>query len=134
MTESLARVLVAAGIVAMVAVAVAVIAQQLLGIRRAGSMAAALVGGRHVATLGAVDAHCTGMSSAVFRVHAFAGAGHSRSVGIELRTHNRASYSSMVAGLSREEARELASLLRRGAGEEEAPPAAPRRAVRDGPV
>lgn len=102
-------------------------------IRQRGGVAGVLVGEDIARTIDRVEAHATGMSSGEMRVHRFAGASSDRDVGLELVLRTVGSYQSMTAGLSRQQARELAAMIRRGLGEQgEAP--VQRRRVRDGPV
>lgn len=103
-------------------------------IRRRGGVAGVLVGSDIERTVDHVEAHSPGMSSGEMRVHRFADAPSDRTVGLELVLRTRASYSSMTAGLSAAQARDLATLIRRGIGEAAEASPGPRRAARDGPV
>lgn len=134
MNESIFQVAVPALAVIVFICFIAMIVAQVLGIRRAGGMSAFIVGGRLGRTLGEVDAHSGGMTEASLRVHTFREVDATRRIGLELGAHNRASYSALVAGLSSGQARELAGLLRRAAGEETPAGDATRRPARDGPV
>lgn len=102
-------------------------------IRRRGGVAGVLVGSDIERTIDRVEAHSSGMSSAEMRVHSFADAPPDRVLGLELVLRTPASYNSMTAGLSAEQARDLATMLRRGLGEATEQPR-PRRAARDGPI
>lgn len=102
-------------------------------IRQRGGVAGVLVGEDIARTIDSVEVYSTGMSSGEMRVHRFADASADRDVGLELVLRTVGSYQSMTAGLSRQQARELAVMIRRGLGEAgEAP--VQRRRVRDGPI
>ena len=102
-------------------------------VRRRGGVAGVLAGADIERTIDRVEAHSSGMSSAEMRVHRFADAPPDRAVGLELVLRTPASYNSMTAGLSAAQARDLATMLRRGLGESTERPR-PRRAARDGPI
>ncbi len=102
-------------------------------IRRRGGVAGVLVGADIERTIDSVEAHASGMSSGEMRVHRFADAPPDRTIGVELVLQTAASYSSMTAGMSREQALDLAAMLRRGIGEAAERPRT-RRVVRDGPI
>lgn len=102
-------------------------------IRRRGGVAGVLVGSDIERTIDRVEAHGSGMSSGEMRVHCFVDAPPDRAVGLELVLRTAASYNSMTAGLSAAQARDLATMLRRGLGEATGQPR-PRRAARDGPI
>lgn len=102
-------------------------------IRRRGGVAGVLVGADIERTIDSVEAHASGMSSGEMRVHRFVDAPPDRMIGVELVLRSAASYSSMTAGMSREQAVDLAAMLRRGIGEVAERPRT-RRAVRDGPI
>jgi len=50
-------------------------------------------------------------------VHRFSGGADAPDVGVELMLRTVGSYQSMTAGLSRQQARELAAMIRRGIGQ-----------------
>lgn len=102
-------------------------------IRQRGGVAGVLVGADIERTVDNVEAHSPGMTSGEMRVHRFAGAAADRNVGLELVLRTMASYQSMTAGLSRQQARELAVMIRRGLGETVEAPVQSRQ-VRDGPI
>jgi len=102
-------------------------------IRQRGGVAGVLVGADIGRTLDSVEAYSPGMSSGEMRVHRFADAPVDREVGLELVLRTVGSYQSMTAGLSRQQARELAGLIRRGLGEKDET-LVQRRRVRNGPV
>lgn len=98
-----------------------------------GGVAGVLVGADIERTVDRVDAYSPGRTSGEMRVHLFTDAPSDSTVGLELMLRTAASYSSMTAGLSAAQARELANLLRRGIGETPVRTDPPRN-VRDGPV
>jgi hypothetical protein len=102
-------------------------------VRGRGGMAGVLVGADIERTVDRVEVHASGMSSGEMRVHRFADPPADREVGLELILRTAASYNAMTAGISREQALELAAMLRRGIGETVDRPQT-RRSVRDGPV
>lgn len=86
-------------------------------ISQRGGVAGVLVGADVERTVDRVEAYSPGMSSGEMRVHRFSGAPPERSVGLELVLRTPASYDSMTAGMSPQQARKLAAMIRRGLGE-----------------